>query len=80
MKCTRWLACARNKLWWMTPSWGSTMSEVPTETQFFLMEHGQDGPYSLLLPLIDGSFRAVLKADRNKCVSPLAPSAFPTCG
>ena len=67
--CVRWMACARNKLWWMTPSWGTDMGEIPTETQFLLLEHAADGPYSILLPLIDGSFRGTLKADRDMCVS-----------
>ena len=70
VKCLRFMACARNKLWWMTPEWGTTMSELPTETQFLLLQHGRKGPYTAILPLITRSgFRATLKADRNKCAS-----------
>jgi hypothetical protein len=67
ISCRRWMACARNKLWWMTPEWGSSVRTLPTETQFLLLEHGKRGPYSILLPLIDGKCRATLKANRNKC-------------
>jgi hypothetical protein len=66
VSCTRWMACARNKLWWMTPEWGTTMDELPTETQFLLLEHGSHGVYSILLPLIEGSFRSTLKAERDR--------------
>lgn len=33
LHCQRWLCCARNKLWWMTPEWGKTARELPPETQ-----------------------------------------------
>jgi raffinose synthase len=52
LRCKRFLACARVKLWWMQPSWGSRGEEVPPETQFLLLELGQDGPYAVILPLI----------------------------
>lgn len=38
MKFKRYLACARNKLWWMTPEWGTSMHTLPPETQFLLLE------------------------------------------
>lgn len=65
--CTRYLSCARKKLWWMIPEWGSSMSTMPTETQFLLLEHARGGPYTVVLPLLDGAFRATLKADRDLC-------------
>ena len=65
--CRRWMACARNKLWWMTPEWGKMGDAIPTETQFLLLENGKAGPYTVLLPLLDGKFRATLKADRDRC-------------
>jgi len=52
LRCKRFLACARVKLWWMQPSWGGRGEEVPPETQFLLLELGQDGPYAVILPLI----------------------------
>jgi raffinose synthase len=49
LRCDRFLAAARCKLWWMTPTWGvggdglvnassSTESGVPAETQFAVFE------------------------------------------
>ncbi|KAJ9514794.1 hypothetical protein QJQ45_028464, partial [Haematococcus lacustris] len=59
----RMLACARSKLWWMTPEWRSSTRSLPPEIQFLLVEvqPGGQGPYALLLPLIDGDFRATLR-------------------
>lgn len=57
----RLLACARNKLWWMTPEWRTASWALPPETQFLLAEMAEAGPYVLLLPLIDGDFRATLR-------------------
>jgi len=59
----RMLACARSKLWWMTPEWRTTTTGLPPETQFLLVElaPGGQGAYALLLPLIDGDFRATLR-------------------
>lgn len=70
----RMLACARCKLWWMTPEWRSSTLELPPETQFLLAElpaqmqaTGEEqsaGGYALILPLIDWDFRATLRAGR----------------
>ncbi|KAF8055925.1 RFS2 [Scenedesmus sp. PABB004] len=68
LKFTRFLACARNKLWWMTPEWGSSGGALPPETQFLLLEleagAGGEQAYGLVLPLIDGDFRATLRPNR----------------
>ncbi len=61
LKFTRFLACARNKLWWMTPEWGSDAGQLPPETQFLLLELEEGGPYAVVLPLIDGDFRGTLR-------------------
>jgi len=29
----RWVCSAKNKLWWMTPSWGNDIAYLPIETQ-----------------------------------------------
>ncbi|KXZ42611.1 hypothetical protein GPECTOR_130g572 [Gonium pectorale] len=57
----RLLACARNKLWWMTPEWRTATWALPPETQFLLAEMAADGPYAIVLPLIDGDFRGTLR-------------------
>jgi hypothetical protein len=66
LRCQRFLSCARNKLWWMTPEWGTEAAQLPGETQFLLVELSEGGPYGLLLPLIaDDTFRATLRPARG---------------
>lgn len=66
LRCQRFLSCARNKLWWMTPEWGTEAAQLPGETQFLLVELAEGGPYGLLLPLIsDDTFRATLRPARG---------------
>lgn len=80
LKFKRYLACARNKLWWMTPEWGTSLHTLPPETQFLLLELDEDqqaaaaaapgsssssgGRYAVVLPLIDGDFRATCRPNR----------------
>ncbi len=45
----------------MTPEWGTSLDAMPPETQFLLGELAAGGPYVLLLPLIDDTFRATLR-------------------
>lgn len=61
----RFMACFRFKLWWMAQKMGSKGSEIPSETQFLLMETiGDPVPiYIVFLPLIEGSFRACLQGN-----------------
>lgn len=64
--CHRWVASAKNKLWWMTPEWGTTASQLPPETQFLLIEVAAGGPYALFLPLIDSNtFRCTLRPETS---------------
>ncbi|WPT16970.1 Putative galactinol--sucrose galactosyltransferase 2 [Picochlorum sp. SENEW3] len=66
----RWVCSAKNKLWWMTPSWGSDISYLPIETQFLLFELEQSGYYGMILPLIcDNLFTCTLRGGANSgCV------------
>ncbi|MCI85069.1 putative galactinol-sucrose galactosyltransferase 1-like, partial [Trifolium medium] len=59
----------RFKMWWMTQRMGTCGQEIPIETQFLLIEahngcdidgeEDQDGStYAVLLPLLEGDFRA----------------------
>lgn len=68
--CTRFLALARAKLYWMIPKWGGPYSphtsppaaDLPVETQFLLLELEGGREFALVLPLIDGCcFRASLR-------------------
>ena len=58
--CRRLLACSRVTRYWMGPKVGTSAKDVPFDTQFLLIEIQQDGPYALLLPLVDNGFRASL--------------------
>lgn len=66
LRSRRFLACARCKLWWMTPEWGSRALDIPPETQFLLLEVEEGGPYAIALPLIDNqTFRGTLRGPRR---------------
>lgn len=62
----RWVASAKNKLWWMTPSWGRDVCDVPIETQFLLVELDSEGWYAIILPLIHEAFTAMLRGSSRK--------------
>eukprot|EP00877_Chromochloris_zofingiensis_P013756 jgi/Chrzof1/8634/Cz03g18110.t1 len=64
LRFRRYLACARNKLWWMTPEWGTSLNVLPQETQFLLLELEDAVSYAVVLPLIDGDFRGTLRPNR----------------
>ncbi|KAL4589817.1 hypothetical protein LXL04_002727 [Taraxacum kok-saghyz] len=67
LRDVRFMACFRFKLWWMAQKMGSKGSEIPSETQFLLMEtvgETETEPiYVVFLPLIEGSFRASLQGN-----------------
>ncbi|CAL8470414.1 g9956 [Coccomyxa elongata] len=66
LRVVRFLACARCKLWWMTPEWGSRALDIPPETQFLLLEVEEGGPYAIALPLIDKhTFRGTLRGPKR---------------
>jgi len=63
-------------MWWMTQRMGSSGRDIPFETQFLIVE-GTDGPqftsdsterpvvYTVFLPILEGSFRAVLQGNAD---------------
>lgn len=71
----RFMCCFRFKLWWMTQRMGSCGSDVPLETQFMLLESRPgDGVsdedsgepvYLVMLPLLEGQFRAALQGNER---------------
>ncbi|CAI5472075.1 unnamed protein product [Closterium sp. Yama58-4] len=67
----RFLCCYRFKLWWMTQRVGSNGKDVPNETQFLLLESDRDSQspnepvYVVMLPLVDGSFRAAIQGSSD---------------
>jgi hypothetical protein len=76
LKCDRFLACVRQKLWWMVPTWGSRAGDISCEAQFLLLrlkshdENSSATPapaaYAVILPLVSGAFRSSLhRSTRN---------------
>ncbi|KAK7336568.1 hypothetical protein VNO77_17113 [Canavalia gladiata] len=69
----RFMCCFRFKLWWMTQRMGTCGRDIPLETQFMLIESkesevdGENSPtiYTVLLPLLEGQFRAVLQGNEK---------------
>ncbi|XP_015954733.1 galactinol--sucrose galactosyltransferase [Arachis duranensis] len=59
----RFMSIFRFKLWWSTHWTGSNGTQVEHETQIMILENSESGgrPYVLLLPLIEGAFRASLQ-------------------
>lgn len=64
----------RFKLWWMTQRMGTCGKDIPLETQFMLIQskdtssdENEDSPtiYTILLPLLEGQFRAVLQGNEK---------------
>ncbi|MCO5571400.1 hypothetical protein L7F22_025140 [Adiantum nelumboides] len=76
LKDIRFMCCFRFSLWWMTQRMGNSGKDVPLETQFFLCEfkHASslmperaftedETVYTVLLPLLEGPFRASLQGN-----------------
>jgi len=61
VSCNKLLACARLTRYWMGPLFGDSAEDIPLDTQFLLMETSENGPYALMLPLVDSGFRASLE-------------------
>ncbi|KAL7098370.1 hypothetical protein ACP275_09G013200 [Erythranthe tilingii] len=55
----------RHKIWWMIPRFGGFGSDIPIETQMLLLEVKEESLdntlYVLLLPVLEGAFRATLQ-------------------
>ncbi|XP_077253557.1 raffinose synthase family protein [Tasmannia lanceolata] len=62
----RFMSIFRFKVWWTTHWVGNKGSDVEHETQIMILDKSEIGrPYVLLLPLIDGQFRASLQPGQN---------------
>ncbi|KAL7138491.1 hypothetical protein ABFS83_10G167800 [Erythranthe nasuta] len=68
----RFMCLFRFKLWWMTQRMGTCGKDIPLETQFMLIESKNETEdasiiYTVLLPVLEGPFRAVLQGnDKNE--------------
>ncbi|MBI4787247.1 MAG: hypothetical protein HY782_09395 [Chloroflexi bacterium] len=60
MHLARFTACYRYKMFWMTAAAGTSAGQVPVETQSLLAELDEQS-YALIVPLLDGPFRASLQ-------------------
>lgn len=65
LQITRFTACYRFMPYWMKPIAGTRGGEIPQETQFVIAEL-ENGSCALLVPLLDGAFRASLQG-RDEC-------------
>ncbi|XP_022731627.1 LOW QUALITY PROTEIN: probable galactinol--sucrose galactosyltransferase 6 [Durio zibethinus] len=75
LRDVRFMSCFRFKLWWMAQKMGDQGKDIPLETQFLLVETKEGSNldsteenqivYTVFLPLIEGSFRAVLQGNQN---------------
>ncbi|KAK9104394.1 hypothetical protein Scep_021238 [Stephania cephalantha] len=66
LKDIRFMSIFRFKVWWTTLWVGNKGSDIEHETQMMVLEKSNHGrPYVLLLPLIEGPFRASLQPGEN---------------
>ncbi|XVF60246.1 hypothetical protein PTKIN_Ptkin08bG0029300 [Pterospermum kingtungense] len=62
LKNIKFMSIFRFKVWWTTHWVGSNGQDIENETQMVILDKSDSGrPYVLLLPLIEGSFRACLQ-------------------
>uniref|UniRef100_A0ACD5Z355 Uncharacterized protein n=1 Tax=Avena sativa TaxID=4498 RepID=A0ACD5Z355_AVESA len=59
---TRFMSIFRFKVWWTTHWVGTAGRDVENETQMMVLDRTDDRPYVLLLPIVDGAFRACLQS------------------
>ncbi|XP_050225196.1 probable galactinol--sucrose galactosyltransferase 5 [Mercurialis annua] len=66
LKNIRFMSIFRFKVWWTTHWVGSNGGDLENETQMVVLDKSDDGrPYILLLPLLEGSFRASLQPGKD---------------
>ena len=63
----RFLACARDGAWWMVPRSGTTLAQVPLETQFLLLDL-VGGEQVLIAPLLDEAMRYTIEGSPDGLV------------
>ncbi|GLJ46450.1 hypothetical protein SUGI_0979050 [Cryptomeria japonica] len=87
-KGIRFVSIFRFKVWWSTPLVGNNGRDVESETQFVLFDKAAEHyPYVLILPIIEGKFRASLQGGSDdyvdvcveSCSSFVKESRFRSC-
>ncbi|KAL3624268.1 putative galactinol--sucrose galactosyltransferase 5 [Castilleja foliolosa] len=61
LKNIKFMSIFRFKVWWTTHWIGSNGSDLERETQILILDKSGDRPYIVLLPIIEGPFRASLQ-------------------
>ncbi|XP_027169863.1 galactinol--sucrose galactosyltransferase-like [Coffea eugenioides] len=62
LKNIRFMSIFRFKVWWTTQWVGNSSKDVEHETQMMILDKSDNGrPYVLLLPILEGPFRASLQ-------------------
>lgn len=61
LKNIKFMSIFRFKVWWTTHWIGNNGSDLERETQIVVLDKSDDRPYIVLLPLIEGQFRASLQ-------------------
>ncbi|THF97073.1 probable galactinol--sucrose galactosyltransferase 5 [Camellia sinensis] len=70
LKGIRFMSIFRFKVWWTTHWIGSNGGDLENETQMVVLDRSDAGrPYVILLPLIEGPFRACLEPGNDDNVS-----------
>ncbi|KAI3503468.1 hypothetical protein L1887_31910 [Cichorium endivia] len=65
----RFMSIFRFKVWWTTHWVGSNGRDLEHETQMLMLENSDSGrPYILILPLLQGSFRASIQPGKDDFV------------
>lgn len=66
LRDTRFMSIFRFKVWWTTHWVGTNGRDVENETQMMILDRpcSGDRPYVLLLPIIEGPFRACLESGK----------------
>ncbi|KAD3641110.1 hypothetical protein E3N88_30334 [Mikania micrantha] len=74
----RFMSIFRFKVWWTTHWVGSNGRDLEHETQMVMLENSDSGrPYVLILPILEGSFRASLQPGKNDFVDVCVESGCP---
>jgi raffinose synthase len=68
LRGTRFMSIFRFKVWWTTHWVGDSGRDVENETQLMVLDRSGSGsggrPYVLLLPIVEGAFRACLESGK----------------
>ncbi|CAA2983372.1 galactinol--sucrose galactosyltransferase [Olea europaea subsp. europaea] len=70
LKDIRFMSIFRFKVWWTTHWIGTNGRDLEHETQIMILDKSEDGrrPYVLLLPMLEGPFRACLQPGKDDYV------------